>query len=215
MPSEALSPATAAPSSPAPAAESLPERLSAFAGFERIASGPAEAVLTQLRSSTRPPDILVRVFDDATGTRLDLDLRPQAAAADAAAVVAAAPAAPAQRSVGRPRLGVVAREVTLLPRHWDWLNRQPGGASVALRRLVDEARHVHRERDALRAAREATYRCMTEMAGNLPGFEEATRALFAGDGTQFNLLIDPWPQDLRDYLLQLSATAWNNVSSSS
>ncbi|MFC5606054.1 DUF2239 family protein [Variovorax soli] len=209
MPSEALSPAIAAPSPSAPAAEPLPERLSAFAGFERIASGPAQAVLAQLRSSSLPPDVLVRVFDDATGTRLDLDLRPQAAA------TAAAPAAPAQRSVGRPRLGVVAREVTLLPRHWDWLNRQPGGASVALRRLVDEARHVHRERDALRAAREATYRCMTEMAGNLPGFEEATRALFAGDGTQFNLLIDPWPQDLRDYLLQLSATAWNNVSSSS
>ena len=213
MPSEISSPVVAAPS-PALAADSpLPERLSAFAGFDRIASGPAAAVLAQVRGSSLPPDVLVRVFDDATGTRLDLDLRPQAAMADAAS---SAPApAPAQRSVGRPRLGVVAREVTLLPRHWDWLNRQPGGASVALRRLVDEARHVHRERDALRAAREATYRCMTEMAGNLPGFEEATRALFAGDGTQFNLLIDPWPQDLRDYLLQLSATAWNNASSSS
>lgn len=211
MPSENPS-AVLAPPSPAPA-EPLPERLSAFAGFERIASGPADAVIAQLRASSRPPDILVRVFDDATGTRLDLDLRPEAAA-DPAVAPTPAPA-PAQRSVGRPRLGVVAREVTLLPRHWDWLNRQPGGASVALRRLVEEARHVHRERDALRAAREATYRCMTEMAGNLPGFEEAARALFAGDGTQFNLLIEPWPQDLRDYLQQLSASAWNNPSSPS
>ncbi|HYP70359.1 MAG TPA: DUF2239 family protein [Variovorax sp.] len=207
MPSENSSPVLAAPSPDS--AEPLPERLSAFSGFDRIASGPAQAVITQLRSSTLSPDVLVRVFDDATGTRLDLDLRPQAGA-DAA--VAAPAAAPAQRSVGRPRLGVVAREVTLLPRHWDWLNRQPGGASVALRRLVDEARHVHRERDALRAAREATYRCMTEMAGDLPGFEEATRALFAGDGTQFNLLIEPWPQDLRDYLQQLSASAWTPSS---
>ena len=209
MPSENSSPALASPSSTP--AEPPPERLSAFAGFERIAGGPAESVLSQLRSRSFPPDILVRVFDDATGTRLDLDLRPEAVNADAAPA-ATQPAAPAQRSVGRPRLGVVAREVTLLPRHWDWLNRQPGGASVALRRLVDEARHVHRERDALRAAREATYRCMTEMAGNLPGFEEATRALFAGDGTQFNLLIEPWPQDLRDYLQQLSASAWTPSS---
>lgn len=210
MPSEISSPALATTSASSALADPLPERLSAFAGFDRIASGPGEAVIAQLRGGSLPPDILVRVFDDATGTRLDIDLRPQAAGANAAAV-----AAPAQRSVGRPRLGVVAREVTLLPRHWDWLNRQPGGASVALRRLVDEARHVHRERDALRAAREATYRVMTEMAGNLPGFEEATRALFAGDGTQFNLLIEPWPQDLRDYLHQLAASAWNNPSPSS
>lgn len=186
------------------------QHLSAFADFRRVASGAAAEVIAQLRAKSWPPDTHLRVFDDATGTRLDLDLRPEAN--DAAAPAIAAPAAPAQRSVGRPRLGVVAREVTLLPRHWDWLNRQPGGASVALRRLVDEARHVHRERDALRAAREATYRCMTEMAGNLPGFEEATRALFAGDGTQFNLLIEPWPQDLRDYLQQLSASAWTPSS---
>jgi len=198
MPSEA----------PAVPPEDPSAHLSAFADFRRVASGLSADVIAKLRAQTWPPDTLVRVFDDATGSRLDLDLRPDAGDA-APPAEPAAPAPPPQRSVGRPRLGVVAREVTLLPRHWDWLNRQPGGASVALRRLVDEARHVHRERDALRAAREATYRCMTEMAGNLPGFEEATRALFAGDGTQFNLLIEPWPQDLRDYLLQLSASAWN------
>ncbi|WP_093383508.1 DUF2239 family protein [Variovorax sp. OV329] len=191
--------------------DSLPDRLSAFAGFRRVAGGPSAEVIQQLRSSGHPSGgELVRVFDDATGTRLDLDLRPQAEI-DATPVPKppAAAAAPAQRSVGRPRLGVVAREVTLLPRHWDWLNRQPGGASVALRRLVDDARHVHRERDALRASRETTYRVMTEMAGDLAGFEEATRALFAGDGAQFKLLIEPWPEDLRDYLHQLSAAAWN------
>ncbi|HSV58598.1 MAG TPA: DUF2239 family protein [Variovorax sp.] len=179
-----------------------PEQLSAFAGFQRIASGPAADVTAQLRAATLPPDTLLRVFDDATGSRLDLELRPQAEAA-----AAAPPAAPA-RSVGRPRLGVVAREITLLPRHWEWLNRQPGGASVALRRLVDEARHVHRERDALRAAREATYRVMTEMAGDLPGFEEAARALFAGDAAQFALRIELWPEDLKNYLRQLSTAAW-------
>lgn len=215
MPSEVSSDAAPVPTLSSNSGASLPERLSAFAGFERIANGPSADVVAQLRARTLPPDEMVRVFDDATGLRLDLDLRPQSVI-DAVPPPSAAPtaAAPAQRSVGRPRLGVVAREVTLLPRHWDWLNRQPGGASVALRRLVDEARHVHRERDAMRAAREATYSCMTDMAGNLPGFEEATRALFAGDGTQFNLLIEPWPQDLRDYLHELSAGAWAQPTSS-
>jgi len=203
MPSEA----------PAVPSEDPSAHLSAFADFRRVARGNPSEVLAHLRGAAWPPDTLLRVFDDATGSRLDLDLRPQAEIDATPVPKPPAPAAaPVQRSVGRPRLGVVAREVTLLPRHWDWLNRQPGGASVALRRLVDEARHVHRERDALRAAQEATYRCMTEMAGNLPGFEEATRALFAGDGTQFNQLIEPWPQDLRDYLQQLSATAWNPSS---
>ncbi len=200
MPSETPPDAPATP-------DSSPQQVSAFAGFQRIASGLAAEVIAQLRATAPPPDVLVRVFDDATGTRLDLDLRPQAAAEPSPAP--SAPSTPPPRAVGRPRLGVVAREVTLLPRHWEWLNRQPGGASVALRRLVDEARHVHRERDALRAAREASYRVMTEMAGDLPGFEEAARALFAGDGKHFQLLIDPWPQDLKTYLQQLSAAAWN------
>ena len=187
---------------PSDPSDAPPQQLSAFAGFERIAGGLAADVTAQLRATALPPDALVRVFDDATGSRLDLDLRPQADAPPPA------PAAPPARSVGRPRLGVVAREITLLPRHWEWLNRQPGGASVALRRLVEEARHVHRERDALRAAREATYRVMTEMAGDLPGFEEATRALFAGDAVQFGQRIEPWPDDLKNYLRQLSTAAW-------
>jgi len=113
------------------------------------------------------------------------------------------------RGVGRPKLGVVAREVTLLPRHWDWLNRQPGGASVALRRLVQEASRVNADRDAVRASREATYRFMTAIAGALPGFEEATRALFAGERNRFEGLIDAWPVDLRSHLQKLSAAGWS------
>ncbi|MFT4268468.1 MAG: DUF2239 family protein, partial [Xenophilus sp.] len=110
--------------------------------------------------------------------------------------------------VGRPRLGVVAREVTLLPRHWDWLSRQPGGASVALRRLIDEARHSYAERDALRAAREAAYRFMTVMAGDLPGFEEAARALFAGERERFLARIEGWPGDVAAYAQKLAAPGW-------
>jgi hypothetical protein len=184
----------------APMSSSVPEpTLTAFAGFERIAAGPRAEVLARLRG--RADAAAAFVFDDGTGERLDLDLRPDGSAP---AAESAGGDEQATRGVGRPKLGVVAREVTLLPRHWDWLSRQPGGASVALRRLVDEARRVHADRDAQRASREAAYRVMGEMAGNLPGFEEAARALFAGDGNAFADRMAAWPVDVRTYALRLA-----------
>jgi hypothetical protein len=99
----------------------------------------------------------------------------------------------------------VAREVTLLPRHWDWLNQQPGGASVALRKLVEEARRVAAVRDRVRQAQEVAYRFLSVMAGNLPDFEEATRALFAADQTRFDALTETWPVDIRDHARKLGA----------
>jgi hypothetical protein len=157
-----------------------------------------------------PDSVLLRVFDDATGELVPLDLRapPVLQPGDLSPVPSPAPAPAVARAVGRPKLGVVAREVTLLPRHWDWLSRQPGGASVALRRLVEAARVAHSGRDGLRASREAAYRFMSEMAGDLPGFEEAARALFAGDESRFGTQIAPWPTDLRSHLQLLSAAAW-------
>ncbi len=122
------------------------------------------------------------------------------ASEDAQGAVSTDQAGEAPRGPGRPRLGVVAREVTLLPRHWDWLNGQPGGASVALRKLVEEARRVNEGRDRLRRSQESAYRFMSAMAGNLPGFEEAARALFASDGVRFELLIRRWPKDVRNQL---------------
>ncbi len=99
---------------------------------------------------------------------------------------------------------MIAKEVTLLPRHWDWLNVQPGGASVALRKLVDEARRVSGDRDRIRAAQEAAYRFMSAIAGNLPGFEEATRSLFAYDRRRFTEFVAKWPEDVRDYAVKLA-----------
>jgi hypothetical protein len=112
--------------------------------------------------------------------------------------------APEPRGRGRPKLGVVAREVTLLPRHWEWLGAQPGGASVALRKLVEEARRASGDRDRSRAARDAAYHFMSVMAGNLPGFEEASRALFANDRRRFVELIAGWPGDVRDHIVKLA-----------
>src|SRR5690606_37999937 len=123
-------------------------------------------------------------------------------------VAAEAPRPAAPRGPGRPKLGVVAREVTLLPRHWDWLAAQPGGASVALRRLVDEARRAAVDGDRRRAAQEAAYRFMQAMAGNEAGYEEAARALFAGDIARFEEHSLHWPDDVRDHAALLAADAF-------
>ena len=184
------------------------QNLIAFANFNQIAVGERPAVLAQLRAMTFPQDTSIRVFDDVTGECLDFDLRANALAESTVTVTVAALPEAAVRSVGRPRLGVVAREVTLLPRHWEWLNQQPGGASVALRRLVDDSRKANGGRDTVRAAREAAYRFMSNLASALPGFEDASRALFAGDKALFEERIAPWPADVRAQLGKLAAAGW-------
>lgn len=136
-------------------------------------------------------DATVLVFDDATGKQIDLDLR------DATEPVGEEP-----RGRGRPKLGVVAREVTLLPRHWDWLASQPGGASVALRKLVEDASRNPKE--AARAAANAAHNFMHAMAGDRARYEEAMRALFAGDRPKFEAEIAAWPTDIRNHALQLA-----------
>ena len=185
-----------------------PGNLIVFAAFNCIAQGSTADVLAQLRE--RKDDTPYLVFNEQTGEQLDFDVHNRAGAVAHAASAETPEETP--RGVGRPKLGVVAREVTLLPRHWDWLNRQPGGASVALRRLVQEASRVNADRDAVRASREATYRFMTAIAGALPGFEEATRALFAGERERFEALIGSWPADLRIHLQKLSAAGWSTTA---
>jgi hypothetical protein len=147
-------------------------------------------------------DTPVLVFDDVTGQQIDLDTR----GSDAEVRARYAPPEEPPRGRGRPKLGVVAREVTLLPRHWEWLNRQPGGASAALRALVDEARResANETRARTRAAQGAAYAFMHAIAGNFPGFEEATRALFAGDRAGFEAEILHWPHDVRAHALRLA-----------
>lgn len=171
---------------------------SAFHRLKRVSSGTAEELAAFLRSQ---PQGEILVFDDSTGAQIDLDVRGKTK--EIAEAERESPAVE-PRGRGRPRLGVIAREVTLLPRHWDWLNLQPGGASVALRKLVEDARRTSGDRDRIRAAQEAAYRFMSAIAGNLPGFEEATRALFAYDRRRFTQLIAAWPDDVRDYAVKLA-----------
>jgi uncharacterized protein len=170
----------------------------AFRELRKIAIGTLPQVAVLLKDLPHG-DYLV--FEDATGRQVDLDTR---GTPDEISIRYSGETSPEQRGRGRPRLGVVAREVTLLPRHWDWLNSQPGGASVALRKLVEQARRTSGDRDRLRAAQEAAYRFMSAIAGNLPGFEEAARALFAYDRRRFGELIAGWPEDVRDYAIKLA-----------
>ena len=112
------------------------------------------------------------------------------------------------RGRGRPKLGVVAKEVTLLPRHWAWLAAQRGSASATLRRLVDEARRTHEGRDRVRKAQDSAYRFMSVKLGNAPGYEEALRALYAGERERFEAEAEAWPVDLREYCIGLAADAF-------
>jgi hypothetical protein len=162
----------------------------AFRNADRIARGTRR----ELTATLRGHEAGVLVFDDETGKVVDLDWREAEAPAE--------PPPPARKR-GRPKLGVTAREVTLLPRHWDWLSRQPGGASQALRRLVDEARKVDGARTLRRAAQERAYRFLSAMAGDFPGFEQASRLLFADDLEGFSQTIAEWPADVRDYVTAL------------
>ncbi|MDT8324349.1 MAG: DUF2239 family protein [Bacteroidota bacterium] len=113
-----------------------------------------------------------------------------------------------RRGPGRPKLGVVSREVTLLPRHWEWLSTQPGGASVTLRKLVETARKANSGKDRIRRAQEITYRFMNAVGGDLPGYEEALRALYAPDAARFASLVADWPKDVREHVLRFAREAF-------
>jgi hypothetical protein len=189
--------------------------------MQRLALGPlADVALAIKRVTEGGPHGHILVFNADTSALLEVDtrgtdadvLQRYATASEPEPESEPANALPAPeplRSRGRPKLGVVAREVTLLPRHWDWLNSQPGGASVALRKLVDEARRTHAGRDAVRRSRDATYQFMTAIASGLDSFEEATRALFAGDSQRFQSLLTTWPADVREHAQHLARQAFD------
>jgi hypothetical protein len=191
--------------------------VTAFAGEHRLVSGLLPDVVQQAKEFVdNAPDPAIHVFSDGTGARMEIDFRGTLAEVLARLPQVSAPVNEGSSAIdqtaspgpGRPRLGVVAREVTLLPRHWEWLNDQPGGASVALRKLVDEARRANSAKDRVRQSQEATYRFIVVMCGNLPGFEEATRALFAGNLEGFQQCISSWPTDIQNYANRLAVAAF-------
>jgi hypothetical protein len=174
----------------------------AFVGSRRLITGAlAPVALAAKKAVDRGAKQPVLIYNDSTGRAIDIDSR----GSDSEILARLAdPAPPSLPRRGRPRLGVVSREVTLLPRHWQWLGSQPGGASVALRKLVEAARHANQEIDQRRQMQEAAYHFMSAMAGNLPNFEEASRALFAAERPRFSELVSNWPDDVRAHALKLA-----------
>ena len=197
-----------------------PQRDATYIAFEddrRIAAGSLGEVARAVKDVlNRGKEASILIFNSVTGGPVDIDFRGTVAdvlarlpgIADAPATTSEA-GAPAPRGPGRPKLGVVAREVTLLPRHWEWLAQQPGGASVALRRLVEDARRNGEERDRIRRAQDAAYSFMSAIAGNKPHYEDAIRALFADEAARFEELIASWPADVRDQTLTLAEGAFH------
>jgi hypothetical protein len=202
--------------------DALSRPCTAFEGSRLLCSGPlvevALAVKAAMAWEAADP---ILAFDDATGRVIDLDLRgskaeiiaqlsqPQAKPVDPSSApqsdASDTSAEPKEaRGRGRPKLGVIGREVTLLPRQWEWLAAQPGGASVVLRKLVDEARRNGGAAQKARAAQERAYHFMLAIAGNLPGYEEATRALFANDRARFEQHIADWPGDIAAHAIHLA-----------
>jgi hypothetical protein len=190
-----------------------------FEGLRLLAAGPLIEVVLAVKNAIESGSLdPILVFDDTTGRAVDFDLRgtksdviarlstPSTVAT--ASTISGRPAAEHDaaepRGRGRPRLGVIGREVTLLPRQWEWLATQPGGASVVLRKLVDEAKRNNGGIQKRRAAQEAAYHFMSAMAGNMPGFEEATRALFANDRPRFEQQVSVWPEPVRAYATRLA-----------
>lgn len=182
--------------------ENAQETYTAFKGVEKIASGTAAEVAVKAQHAGSD-GAAVLIFEDSTGRQVDFDL----SGTEAEIVARLDPTA--QRGPGRPKLGVTAREVTLLPRQWEWLARQPGGASVTLRKLVDAARNSTSARERKRQAQEAADRFMMAMAGDLPHYEEAARALYAADFTRFSELTEVWAEDIRNHARRLAEPAFD------
>ncbi len=199
-------------------ADPLSRLCTAFEGFQQITQGPLVGVaLAVAIALSANPSASILIFDDETGRVIDLDLRgthseivarlgPTSDQPPCSQDDGGGKERSANRGRGRPRLGVVAREVTLLPRHWQWLATQRGGASAALRRLVDEARRADAGRTHARTSQERAYRFVAALAGNLAGFEEAGRALFAGERQRFEHHTASWPPDVRSYAQRLAWT---------
>lgn len=186
-----------------------------FLGVRMVASGSLQHVVRTAKDTLSDKELTqLLIFDDSTGKPIDVDFRgtmdellgrlgeqfgdPSGTDVNHQTT----------RRVGRPKLGVVSGEVTLLPRHWEWLKSQPGGASVTLRKLIDEARRAGEQQSSIRTSQEATYNFMTAMAGDFNQYEEALRALYAGDSDRFYHLIEEWAPDIRDHVKKLTANAF-------
>ncbi|MBX3041139.1 MAG: DUF2239 family protein [Bdellovibrionaceae bacterium] len=181
----------------------------AFATDKKIADGEILDVAIKVKKfmNRKEGKTTVLIFDDQTGDQIEVDFRGDVDSVKERLESLLASQLGKKPGPGRPRLGVVAKEITLLPEHWEWLGIQPGGASVTLRRLIEEAKKKNVSRDQIRQAQDRTYKFMTVMAGDLPDYEEALRALYAGDAKSFQTRLSSWPKDIQEHTRKLALEA--------
>lgn len=198
----------------------ITEEFLAFKGHKLIASGSAQSVEEKIENELKQGDkASILFFLASSGHQIDLDsfasdsIQSGATATGSDAEEAVVdtgnnqPQIPEKRGRGRPKLGVIGREVTLLPRHWEWLDKQRGGASATIRRLVEQDRKAGADQEQIRQSQDSAYRFMYAIAGNLPEFEEVVRALYARDKGAFERDTAAWPKDIRDCSLQFADQA--------
>jgi hypothetical protein len=176
----------------------------AFGNGKLIVHGGLDDVVTKIkRWYDKYSNGTLLVFNDFTGKTMEFDLRgsekevlqkiemflPQEIV-----VVSARP--------GRPKLGVVTREVSLLPQHWEWLASQPEGASAALRKLVEGAKKNLVMKESVKQVQERAYKIMSILAGDLPQYEEALRSLYRRNEENFKQHIASWSPDIKDYVMK-------------
>jgi len=179
----------------------------AFAGERLVSAGSEiEVALAVKAALDANPALQILAFNNRSGRQVDFDLRGSDEEIAARLTSASDDPEAAKRGTGRPKLGVVSREITLLPRHWEWLADQPGGASATIRKLVDRARSA--DAGSVRQAQQAADRFMATTLGNQPGYEDAARALYAGNRAMFLTLSEGWPPALRDHARQLAEPAF-------
>jgi len=175
--------------------------MTVFMGQQVLVNGSTEDVLKVLKSRYELQDYSpVLVFEDATGNQMDFDLR------GSMEEVLLRAGQSSSRSRGRPSLGVASREISLFPRHWEWLESQPRGVSATLRLLVEQERKRNPGAQERRRLQDAANRFLTAMAGNLPNYEEVTRALYADDHERLKILMADWPAGIRNFVHRLLQT---------
>lgn len=177
----------------------------AFAGEKLISKGTMTKVREEIRNLMDRQNILV--FDQDDGRQVSLDFT-ESGVSEPEPTSSGSRDPLVKKKPGRPKLGVVGREVTLLPRHWQWLDGQRGGASATLRRLVEQYRSENSELDRIRSAQDRTNRFIYAIAGNLSNFEEAVRALYGNNSEGFDECVNCWPQDIRNCTKHYAQDAW-------
>ncbi|MBL7689782.1 MAG: DUF2239 family protein [Bdellovibrionaceae bacterium] len=183
----------------------------AFEGSKLLVRGPLDKVVLKSKHRLeKSPEASILIFSDSTGRTIDFNFHgSEDDVLKRLEIYVSGEEAKSANGPGRPKLGVVSREVSLLPRHWEWLANQTGGASATLRKLIESEQKKSAGGLSLKQAQERVYKFMSVLAGDLEGYEEALRALYRKDVDSFQTHIKSWPRDVKTHTLTLAASIFD------